>query len=69
MRKANSFLSVLVLFLSPVLEFGQGFLVDDRHDVSSRMPRPIWPHPATPRALKLLASFATTIIERVFQSG
>ena len=49
MRKANSFLSVLVLFLTPVLAFGQGFLVDDRHDVSSRMPRPIWPHPPTPR--------------------
>ncbi len=49
MWKANSFLSVLVLFFTPVLAFGQGFLVDDRHDVSSRMPRPIWPHPPSPR--------------------
>ena len=49
MQKAMSFLSVLVLFLTPVLAFGQGFLVDDRHDVSSRMPRPIFPHPPIPR--------------------
>ncbi len=49
MRSAISFLLVLVLFVIPKLAFGQGFLMEERLDVSTRMPRPIWPHPPSPR--------------------